>query len=105
MDTQEPINYDIPVNEGLDVEVSTEVAEDLDPIILALKKEREALGLTQWEVAQRMGYASPSRVSQLETGENDLQLSTLRAWAATLGLEILARAPKGRQGRPRTNFR
>jgi transcriptional regulator with XRE-family HTH domain len=102
METQEPlVNYDIPVNEGLDPEVEPE----LDPIIIALKKERLVKGWTQWDVAKRMGYSAPSYVSQLESGQLDATLSTLRAWHAALGLELLTRAPQSGRGRPRTNFR
>jgi transcriptional regulator with XRE-family HTH domain len=93
-----------------DVVTVTEVVEDeesteeLDPIIQALRKERLARGWNQWDVARRMGYSSPARVSQLESGEGDIHMSTLKSWAETLGMEVLIRA-KVTRGRPRANFK
>jgi predicted transcriptional regulator len=80
-------------------------SEELDPIIQALKKERLALGWTQWDVARKMGFTSPARISQLESGEHDFQISTLRGWCEALGMEVMVRAPKSNRGRPRTNFK
>lgn len=79
--------------------------EEIDPIIAMLRKERLARGWSQWDVARRMGLAAPSQVSYMESGEHDILLSTLRSWASTMDIEILARVPKSNRGRPRRDFR
>ena len=53
----------------------------------ALVARRHALGLSQTEVAARMG-TSQSAVARLEAGEADLRLSTVERYAAALGLAI-----------------
>lgn len=107
MTTDEPL--DAPADEELELEEADDWAdeddEEIDPIIAMLRKERLARGWTQWDVARRMGFAAPSYVSMLESGERDLLLSTLRAWAATMDIEILGRVPKSNRGRPRRDFR
>ncbi len=48
-----------------------------------LVEQRMALGLTQTEVAARMG-TSQSAVARLESGEADIRVSTLERYAAAL---------------------
>jgi transcriptional regulator with XRE-family HTH domain len=48
-----------------------------------LVRERQALGLSQTEVAARMG-TSQSAVARLERGDADVRLSTLERYAAAL---------------------
>jgi len=48
---------------------------------------RLALGLSQTEVAARMG-TSQSAVARLEAGPHDLRVSTLHRYAAALGRQI-----------------
>lgn len=48
-----------------------------------LVDERQALGLSQTEVAARMG-TSQSAVARLERGDADVRLSTLERYAAAL---------------------
>ena len=52
-----------------------------------LVAERVKLGLTQTEVAARMG-TSQSAVARLEAGDGDLRLSTLERYASALGMEL-----------------
>jgi len=52
-----------------------------------LVERRVALGLSQTEVAARMG-TSQSAVARLETGQVDVRLSTLERYAAAVG-EVL----------------
>lgn len=87
------------------VESDDDDNEELDPIVRALKKERLARNWTQWDVARRLGFTSPARVSQLEKGEADILLTTARNWAEVLGMEIQVRSSKYHRGLPRTNFR
>ena len=53
----------------------------------ALVTQRRALGLSQTEVAARMG-TSQSAVARLEAGEGDFRLSTLERYAAAVGLDL-----------------
>lgn len=84
-------------------------------LLRALAAHREALGLSQTEVAARMG-TSQSAVARLEQGEADARLSTVERLAAALDVRVTwtlaAASPKkspaprrttGRTaGRPRT---
>ncbi len=65
-----------------------------------LAELRARAGLTQEQVAARMGIAQ-SDVSKLER-RGDLKFSTLRAYAEALGaaLEVLVRLPAGDKGVP-----
>jgi ribosome-binding protein aMBF1 (putative translation factor) len=53
----------------------------------ALVSQRRALGLSQTEVAARMG-TSQSAVARLEAGEGDFRLSTVERYAAAVGLDL-----------------
>jgi predicted transcriptional regulator len=52
-----------------------------------LVAKRVKLGLTQTEVAARMG-TSQSAVARLESGGADVRLSTLERYAAAIGVEL-----------------
>ncbi len=56
-------------------------------LLRALAAHREALGLSQTEVAARMG-TSQSAVARLERGEADARLSTVERMAAALEARI-----------------
>ena len=49
-----------------------------------IRQRREELGLSQWELAQKMGYTSRSSISKIESGENDIPQSKIMAFAAAL---------------------
>ena len=53
-----------------------------------LVARRHALGLSQTEVAARMG-TSQSAVARLEAGQADVRLSTLERYAAALGSMVI----------------
>ena len=53
-------------------------------LISDLAGQRQAAGLSQTEVAARMG-TSQSAVARLESGESDLRMSTLERYAAAIG--------------------
>jgi predicted transcriptional regulator len=62
----------------------------------ALADQRVALGLSQTEVAARMG-TSQSAVARLESGDADVRLSTLERYVAALGQQLdwrLQRRPR-----------
>lgn len=52
-----------------------------------LKTSREAAGLTQAELAERVGLRYYTFVSQVESGLGRLPIETQGAWASALGLE------------------
>ena len=49
-----------------------------------IKKRRVALGLSQQELADAMGYKTRSTIAKIESGENDVSQSKLRKFAAVL---------------------
>ena len=53
-----------------------------------LRKARESKGLTQTEVAERLGQTQ-SFVSKVERGERRLDIVELRAFCSALGLSLL----------------
>ena len=52
-----------------------------------LKQAREAAGLTQAELAERVGLRYYTFVSQVESGLGRLPIETQGAWAEALGLD------------------
>ena len=63
---------------------------------MLLSQIRKMVGLTQEQLASKMGVTQPT-LSQLES-QDDMQISTLRRLVASLGgeLEIVATLPSGR---------
>lgn len=49
-----------------------------------IKQKREELGLSQDELAKRIGYKSRSSINKIESGENDIPQSKIRAFARAL---------------------
>jgi predicted transcriptional regulator len=74
-----------------------EMAERRRALADDLVTQRQALGLSQTEVAARMG-TSQSAVARLESGDADVRLSTLERYAAAIGHELdwRLKRPKGR---------
>jgi transcriptional regulator with XRE-family HTH domain len=64
-----------------------EMAERRRGLAAALVAKRVELGLSQTEVAARMG-TSQSAVARLESGGADLRLSTLERYAAAIGQRL-----------------
>jgi transcriptional regulator with XRE-family HTH domain len=63
------------------------MAQQRKSLAAALSARRLELGLSQTEVAARMG-TSQSAVARLESGQADLRLSTLERYAAALGQRL-----------------
>ena len=63
------------------------MAQDRRRLVTDLTAERQAAGLSQTEVAARMG-TSQSAVARLESGAADARASTLERYAAAIGCEI-----------------
>jgi transcriptional regulator with XRE-family HTH domain len=64
-----------------------EMAAQRRSLASTLSSKRLELGLSQTEVAARMG-TSQSAVARLESGEADLRLSTLERYAAAIGQRL-----------------
>jgi transcriptional regulator with XRE-family HTH domain len=64
-----------------------EMAAQRRSLAATLSSKRLELGLSQTEVAARMG-TSQSAVARLESGEADLRLSTLERYAAAIGQRL-----------------
>ncbi len=56
-------------------------------LVAGLTEQRQSAGLSQTEVAARMG-TSQSAVARLESGMADVRASTLERYAAAVGSEI-----------------
>lgn len=72
-----------------------ELAERRRALADELLSRRLALGLSQTEVAARMG-TSQSAVARLEAGQSDVRLSTLERYAAAVGYSLDWRLGRGR---------
>jgi transcriptional regulator with XRE-family HTH domain len=64
-----------------------EMAERRRALTAELVGRRRQLGLSQTEVAARMG-TSQSAVARLESGSGDVRLSTVERYAAALGRSL-----------------
>lgn len=53
-----------------------------------IKMRRQELGLTQEELAKRMGYKSKSTVNKVETGKNDVNQSTAVKYTEALNTTV-----------------
>lgn len=63
------------------------MAERRHELVSLLEDRRVGLGLTQTEVAARMG-TSQSAVARLESGDADVRLSTIERYAAAIDHEL-----------------
>ena len=68
-------------------EMAVRMAEDRGRLVRELADQRQAAGLSQTEVAARMG-TSQSAVARLESGTADVRASTLERYAAAVGGQI-----------------
>jgi transcriptional regulator with XRE-family HTH domain len=56
-------------------------------LVAELVAHRRAAGLSQEEVAERMGTSQPA-VARLETGQVDARMSTVQRYAAAVGAQV-----------------
>ena len=81
-------------------EQAARMAEDRGRLVRELAGQRQAAGLSQTEIAARMG-TSQSAVARLESGAVDVRASTLERYAAAVGGQItwkLSRPAEGDTG-------
>jgi transcriptional regulator with XRE-family HTH domain len=64
-----------------------EMAQRRRRLLAELAEQRRAAGLSQTEVAARMG-TSQSSVARLEAGLADVRVSTLERYAAAIGTQL-----------------
>ncbi len=103
MRTSQPANGPVDDDGPDDLELAIEEWTQRDPnfprllaaaertraLVKALAKARERAGLTQAEVARRMGTTQPA-VARLERGEADPRLSTIERYAEVIGWRVEA---------------
>jgi ribosome-binding protein aMBF1 (putative translation factor) len=68
-------------------EQAARMAQDRGRLVRELAEQRQAAGLSQTEIAARMG-TSQSAVARLESGTADVRASTLERYAAAVGGQI-----------------
>jgi ribosome-binding protein aMBF1 (putative translation factor) len=78
---------DLPIMPGFREMASRRMAEDRARLVRELADQRQAAGLSQTEIAARMG-TSQSAVARLESGAADVRASTLERYAAAVGGQI-----------------
>jgi ribosome-binding protein aMBF1 (putative translation factor) len=76
------------------------MAEDRGRLVRELAEQRQAAGLSQTEVAARMG-TSQSAVARLESGTADVRASTLERYAAAVGGQITWKLNRPEEGASR----
>jgi ribosome-binding protein aMBF1 (putative translation factor) len=77
----------LPVMPGFREMALRRMAAERGELVRDLAAQRQAAGLSQTEVAARMG-TSQSAVARLESGTADVRASTLERYAAAIGSEI-----------------
>ena len=77
----------LPVLPGFREMALRRMSQDRRRLMRQLAGRRQDAGLSQTEIAARMG-TSQSAVARLEAGEADVRASTLERYAAALGTEI-----------------
>jgi predicted transcriptional regulator len=65
----------------------SEVSERRANLVAELTVARQRLGLSQADVAARMGTSQPA-VARLESGGSDARLSTIERYSAALGVAL-----------------
>jgi ribosome-binding protein aMBF1 (putative translation factor) len=81
-------------------EQAARMAEDRGRLVRELAQQRQAVGLSQTEVAARMG-TSQSAVARLESGSADVRASTLERYAAAVGGQISWKLSRPEEGASR----
>ena len=83
----EPPGDSLPLLPGFREMALRRMSAERGRLVADLTAQRQSAGLSQTEVAARMG-TSQSAVARLEAGEADLRVSTLERYAAAIGNQI-----------------
>jgi DNA-binding XRE family transcriptional regulator len=86
-DTGETGGPRVPLLPGFREMALRRMSQDRGRLMRELAVRRQETGLSQTEVAARMG-TSQSAVARIESGDADVRASTLERYAAALGTEI-----------------
>ena len=84
---EEPGGPELPRLPGFREMALRRMAGERRRLVTELTGQRQAAGLSQTQVAARMG-TSQSAVARLEAGEADVRASTLERYAAAIGSQI-----------------
>src|SRR5580704_6527352 len=84
---REPEQRPLPMLPGFREMALRRMAGERRQLVTELAAQRQSAGLSQTEVAARMG-TSQSAVARLEAGEADVRVSTLERYAAAVGSQI-----------------
>ncbi len=85
--TSEPGGLPLPLLPGFREMAIRNMSAERRRLVRELAGQRRSAGLSQTEVAARMG-TSQSAVARLEAGDADVRASTLERYAAAIGSEI-----------------
>ena len=88
---------DLPPLPGFREIALRRMAEQRTSLVRDLVAQRQAAGLSQTEVAARMG-TSQSAVARLESGTTDVRTSTLERYAAAVGGQITWKLERPAEG-------
>ena len=91
VEPQLPRVPDLPLLPGFREMALRRMSDERRRLVAELVAQRQSAGLSQTEVAARMG-TSQSAVARLETGGTDVRVSTLERYAAAIGTELAWRA-------------
>jgi ribosome-binding protein aMBF1 (putative translation factor) len=95
---------ELPLLPGFREMALRRMAGDRRRLVTELAGQRQSAGLSQTEVAARMG-TSQSAVARLEAGDVDVRATTLERYAAAIGSQITWRLQDERpQGRRQEDF-
>ena len=92
--TGAPEGLDLPVMPGFREMALRRMSDERRRLVADLTEQRRSAGLSQTEVAARMG-TSQSAVARLETGDADVRVSTLERYAAAIGSQLAWQAQPG----------
>ncbi|HEY1346877.1 MAG TPA: helix-turn-helix transcriptional regulator [Streptosporangiaceae bacterium] len=88
----DPGGLPLPLLPGFREMALRRMAAERRQLVRELAGQRRSAGLSQTEVAARMG-TSQSAVARLEGGDADVRASTLERYAAAIGSQITWRPP------------
>jgi ribosome-binding protein aMBF1 (putative translation factor) len=94
MEADEPSVPSLPLLPGFREMALRRMSEERRKLVADLTAQRHSAGLSQTEVAARMG-TSQSAVARLETGDADIRVSTLERYAAAIGSQVAWQAQLG----------
>ena len=85
---------ELPVLPGFREMALRRMSDGRRRLVADLTDQRRSAGLSQTEVAARMG-TSQSAVARLESGDADVRVSTLERYAAAIGSQLAWQAQPG----------